>query len=61
MTSNLPGFHLNDDMVSRRIYELSFYGEHSITKGFQFSMSGLSPSPTRYGLVVVLTWYLVDV
>ena len=31
VTSNVTWFHLNHDMVSRRIYELSFYGGHSIT------------------------------
>ena len=30
VTSNITRFHLNHDMVSRRIYKLSFYGEHSI-------------------------------
>ena len=31
MTSNITWFHLNHDIVSRRIYKLSFYGGHSIT------------------------------
>ena len=31
VTSNVTWFHLNHDMVSRRIYELSFYGGHSVT------------------------------
>ena len=31
VTSNVTWFHLNHDMVSRRIYKLSFYGGHSIT------------------------------
>ena len=31
VTSNITWFHLNHDMVSRRIYKLSFYGKHSIT------------------------------
>ena len=31
VTSNITWFHLNYYMVSRRIYKLSFYGEHSIT------------------------------
>ena len=30
VTSNVTWFHLNHDMVSRRIYKLSFYGGHSI-------------------------------
>ena len=30
-TCNITWFHLSHDMVSRRIYKLSFYGEHSIT------------------------------
>ena len=29
--SNVTWFYLNHDMVSRRIYKLSFYGGHSIT------------------------------
>ena len=32
VTSNVTWFHLNHEMVSRRIYKLSFYGEHSITR-----------------------------
>ena len=40
VTSNITWFHLNHDMVSRRMYEykLSFYGGHSITftQIFQF-------------------------
>ena len=32
VTSNITWFHLNHDMVSRRIYKLSFDGEHSITR-----------------------------
>ena len=31
VTSNITWFHLNHDMVLCRIYELSFYGGHSIT------------------------------
>ena len=31
VTSNITWFHLNYDMVSRRIYNLSFYGGHFIT------------------------------
>ena len=31
VTSNVTWFHLNHDIVSRRIYKLSFYGGHSIT------------------------------
>ena len=31
MASNITWFHLNHDIVSRRIYKLSFYGGHSIT------------------------------
>ena len=31
VTSNVTWFHLNHDMVPRRIYKLSFYGGHSIT------------------------------
>ena len=39
VTSNITCFHLNHDMVShdmvsRRIYELSFYGGDSITHGW---------------------------
>ena len=30
VTSNVTWFHLNDDIVSRRIYKLSFYGGRSI-------------------------------
>ena len=30
VTSTVTWFHLNHDMVSRRIYKLSFYGGHSI-------------------------------
>ena len=33
VTSNVTWFYLNHDMVSRRIYKLSFYGGHSITLG----------------------------
>ena len=33
VTSNVTWFHLNHDMVSRRIYKLSFYGGLSITRG----------------------------
>ena len=32
VTSNITRFHLNDDMVTRRIYKLFSYGRHSITK-----------------------------
>ena len=32
-SSTFTWFHLNHDMVSRRIYKLSFYGGHSITIG----------------------------
>ena len=28
LTSNITWFHLNHDMVSRRIHKLSFYGGH---------------------------------
>ena len=28
---NITWIHLNYDMVSRRFYKVSFYGEHSIT------------------------------
>ena len=31
VTFNITWFHLNRGMVSRRIFKLSFYGEHSIT------------------------------
>ena len=31
ISNNVTWFHLNHDMVSSRIYNLSFYGEHSIT------------------------------
>ena len=31
VTSNITWFHLNHDMVSRRIYKLPFYGGRSIT------------------------------
>ena len=31
--SNVTWFHLNHHLVSRRIYELSFYGGDSITLG----------------------------
>ena len=31
VTSNVTWFHLDHDMVSHRIYKLSFYGVHSIT------------------------------
>ena len=33
VTSNITWFHLSHDMVSRRIYKLSFYGGHSIILG----------------------------
>ena len=33
VASNVTWFRLNHDMVSRRMYKLSFYGEHSITLG----------------------------
>ena len=33
VTSNITRFHLNDGMVSRRIYILCFNGGHSITSG----------------------------
>ena len=32
-SSSVTWFHLNHDMVSRRIYNLSFNGGHSITLG----------------------------
>ena len=32
VASNITWFHLNHDMVSRRIYKLSFYGGHPITR-----------------------------
>ena len=32
VASNITWFHLNHDMVSRRIYKLSFYEGHSISK-----------------------------
>ena len=35
VTSNVTWFHVNHDMVSRRIYKLSCYGGHSITLGTQ--------------------------
>ena len=31
VASNVTWFHLNHDMVSRRIYKLSFYGGYSTT------------------------------
>ena len=31
LTSIVTWFHLNHEIVSRRIYELSLYGGHSIT------------------------------
>ena len=31
VTSNVTSIHFNHDMVSRRIYKLSFYGGHPIT------------------------------
>ena len=33
VASNITWFHLNYDMVSHRIYKLSFYGGHSIVLG----------------------------
>ena len=33
VTSNIMWFHLNHDMISRRIYKLPFYGGYSITLG----------------------------
>ena len=33
VTSNVTWFHLNHDMVSRRIYNLSFYGGRYISLG----------------------------
>ena len=33
VTSTVTWFHLNHDVVSRRVYKLSFYGGHSITPG----------------------------
>ena len=38
VTSNSAWFHINHDMVSRRISKLSFYGEHSITPPYIFSL-----------------------
>ena len=38
VTSNATWFHLNHNMVSRRIYKLSFYGGHSITQGYQLRL-----------------------
>ena len=38
VTSNATWFHLDHDMVSRRIYKLCFYGGHSITKGFHIPL-----------------------
>ena len=39
VTSNVTWFHLNHDMVPRQIYELPFYGWHSITRGPQMKTS----------------------
>ena len=39
VTYNITWFRLNSDMVSRRIYKLSFYGEHSITTVSLFEIS----------------------
>ena len=36
VTCNVTWFHLNHDMVSHRIYTLSFYGGHSITLYLSF-------------------------
>ena len=32
VTSTVTKFHVKHDVVSRRIYKLSFYGGHSITE-----------------------------
>ena len=54
VTSNIMWFHLNHDMVSRRIYKLSFYGRHSInyksTGWFTLKTPNLFPgkSPRRF-------------
>ena len=39
VTSNVTWFHLNHDMVSRRSYKLSIYGEHSITTFIFYQIS----------------------
>ena len=43
VTSSITWFHLNHDMLSCRIYKLSFYGGHSITEG----VLELSTSPEK--------------
>ena len=42
VTSNVTWFHLNHIMVSRRIYKLSFYGGHTITRD-----QSKTPEPMR--------------
>ena len=41
VTYNVTWFHLNHDMVSRRIYKLSFYGGHSIACSYQRRLSSV--------------------
>ena len=44
--SNVTRFHLNHDVVARRIYKLSFYGGHSITHFLRI------PSPVSMWLTI---------
>ena len=47
VVSNVTWFHLNHDMVPRRIYKLSFYGGHSITLGHPVRNSRRCRSPAN--------------
>ena len=48
VTPNTTWFHLNHDMVSRRIQKLSFYGENSITL-----------VTFRTGMIILELWLLL--
>ena len=52
VTSNITWFHLNHDMVSRRIYKLSFYGELSITSPYNLTNGVVGRTMFFFGLWV---------
>ena len=52
VTSDITWFHLNHDMVSRRIYKLPFYGGQSITFDRTVDCKGLHEAVSSSTLVV---------
>ena len=50
VTYNITWFHLNHDMVSRRICKLSFYGRHSITHVYRSTRQLTHPTIEVYPL-----------